>query len=306
MVRNKLNKIKYGVIIAVHMPPLTLFSDTLKKLSSNSDIQVYVIDSSPEATSTEIQKHISKSINNINHDFSKSHPRTLVKNFKVPNYGVGYNFNFGIKQAIKNNCDLITIFTDDVKLLKNGFPQEKIYSFFYNNCNPQKDVLILPQKRAPLQNEIKRTADSGMTFAKELFQKIRFREELIVDQTDFYFCDQVIMNGGKFIVYPEILIDVLPIGREIQNQERILPPWRLYLLARNAIAIGLEGKAKLAALKTDAFPQIRHWGIAGIKSGQGADVFYAVFLGAIDGFSKKLGVTVTLQKLSGNRFACDY
>ena len=303
MVRNRLNKTKYGVIIAAHMPPSTLFSDTLKKLSANQDIQVYVIDSSPETTSTEIQNHISEKINNnMNHDFSESHPQTLVKNFKVPNYGVGYNFNFGIKQAIKDYCDLITIFTDDVTLLKNGFPQEKIYSFFYNNCNPQKDVLILPQKGAPLQKEIKRTADSGMTFAKELFQKIRFREELIVDQTDFYFCDQVIMNGGKFIVYPEILIDVLPIGREIQNQERVLPPWRLYLLARNAIAISLEGKAKLATLKADAFPQIRHWGVAGIKSGQGVEVFYAVFLGGIDGFSKKLGVTDALQKLSGNRF----
>lgn len=303
MVRNRLNKIKYGVIIAAYMPPLTLFSDTLKKLSSNPDIQVYVIDSSLEATSTEIQNYISKSINdNLNHDFSKGHPRTLIKYFQVPNYGIGYTFNFGIKQAIKDGCDLMTIFTDDVKLLKNGFPQEKIYSFFYNDCNPQKDVLILPQKGAPLQKEIKRTADSGMTFAKELFQKIRFREEFIVDQTDFYFCDQVIMNGGKFIVYPEILIDVLPIGREIQNQERILPPWRLYLLARNAIALSLEGKAKLSALKADAFPQIHHWGVAGIKSGQGADVFYAVFLGVIDGFSKKLGVTDTLQKLSGNRF----
>ena len=74
------------------------------------------------------------------------------------------------------------------------------------------------------------------------------------------------------------------------------------MLARNAIALSLEGKAKLAALRADAFPQIRHWGVAGIKSGQGADVFYAVFLRAIDGFSKKLGVTGTLQKLSGNRF----
>ena len=240
----------------------------------------------------------------MNHDFSKGHPRTLIKYFKVPNYGVGYNFNFGIKQAIKDSCDLITIFTDDVKLLDNGFPQEKIYRFFYNNCDSQKDVLILPQKGVQLQKEIKRTADSGMTFAKELFQKIRFREELIVDQTDFYFCDQVIMNGGKFIVYPEILIDVLPIGRETKNGERIIPLWRLYLLTRNTISIDLEKNGKLRALQTDAYPQILCWGSSGIRSGQNIlDVIKAIFLGVIDGIAKNLGVTSNLQKLSGNRFS---
>ncbi|MCJ7637806.1 MAG: hypothetical protein MUO21_09985 [Nitrososphaeraceae archaeon] len=307
-----MNKIKYGVIIATHMPPLLLLFNTLKKLSSNPNIQIYVIDSSPEVASIKIQNYIHRIANNsLNPDFSKHHPRTrtLIKYFKVPNYGIGHNFNFGIKQAIKDNCDLITIFTDDVKVLDNRFPLEKIYRFFYNNCDSQKDVLILPQNRAQLQKEIKKTVDSGMTFTKELFQKIRFREELILDQIDFYFCGQVRMNGGKFIVYPEILIDVLTIGRETKNAERVLPMWRLYLLTRNSISIDLESNRKLRALQTDAFPQILHWSLSGIRSGQNTlGVLRAIFLGFMDGIPKKLGVTSNLQKLSGNRFSsrnCD-
>jgi GT2 family glycosyltransferase len=302
-----MNKIKYGVIIATHMPPLTFF-DTLKRLSSNLNIHIYVIDSSPEVTSTKMQNYIYRSIdNNLNHHFSKGHPRPLIKYFKVPNYGIGHKFNFGIKQAIKDSCDLMTIFTDDVKLLDNRFPIEEIYRFFCNNCDPHKDVLILPYYRAQLQKEIKKAGDLGMTFAEELFQKVRFREELILDGTDFCFCNRAIMNGGKFIAYPKILIGTLPIGREAK-----FPMWRLYLIARNVISIDLESNGKLRALLTHAFPTLlmlgpRYLYEASLSRALSAqdilDVLEAIFLGFNDGIHKKLGVTSNLQKLSGNRFS---
>lgn len=287
------------------MPPLTFF-DTLKRLSSNLNIHIYVIDSSPEVTSIKTQNYINRSINNnLNHLFSKGHSRPLIKYFKVPNYGIGHKHNFGIKQAIKDGCDLMTTFTDDVKLLDNRFPIEEIYRFFCNNCDPHKDVLILPYDRAQLQKEIKRAGDLGMTFTKELFQKVRFREELILDNTDYYFCDQVILKGGKFIVYPEILIGTLPIGREAK-----FPMWRLYLLTRNSFSISLESNGKfgkLSRLLTHTFPrtlQLIMWNLQVVRSAQDIlDVLEAIFLGYIDGIQRKLGVTSNLQKLSGNRFS---
>ena len=149
-----------------------------------------------------------------------------------------------------------------------------------------------------------RAADSGLTFSAQLFKKVSFREEFILDQIDFDFSRQIRLNGGKFVVYPEVVIDVLPIGREVQKGERVLPFWRLYLLTRNSITMSLESDAKLKDLRNEAFSQILYWGLSGFRSGQSIFlVFKAVFFGCVDGFTKHLGVTAFLQNLSGNRFS---
>ena len=261
-----MNNAKYAVVIGSHNPPMQLLFNTLRTLSSNPNIHIYIIDSSPEDALTKINNQI-KALNGE------------IKFFKVPNYGIGHNFNFGISKAIQENCDLITIFTDDVKILPDAdFKAEEITDFFRKHCNAAKDVLVLPQNRSQLQAEIKSTVDSGMTFSKMLFRKVRFNEALVLDQIDFDFSRQVVANGGKFVVYPKILIDVLPVGRETRNQEHILPTWRLYLLTRNAIFIGLESQGKLKALREEAFPQIYHWAWSGIRARQNVlGVFRAVF-----------------------------
>jgi hypothetical protein len=105
-------------------------------------------------------------------------------------------------------------------------------------------------------------------------------------------------------VYPEVVIDVLPIGREVQKGEHVLPFWRLYLLTRNSITMSLESDAKLNELKDEALSQILNWGVSGFRSGQNVFlIFKAIFFGGIDGFTKHLGVTAFLQNLSGNRFS---
>jgi glycosyltransferase involved in cell wall biosynthesis len=291
-------KIKYAIVISTHRPPLRLFRETLQRLSANPNMHIYVIDSSPEETAKEIENQIQK----IKTDTKQA--SSTVEFFKVPNYGIGYSYNFGIKQATKENCDLITLFTDDVKLNCEQFPLAEIYDYFSAHCNPQKDILILPHSTRQPNEEIKKTVDSGMTFSTKLPRKIRFRENLILDQIDFDFCNHVIRDGGKFVVYPKSLIDILPVGREIKNGERSLPLWRLYLLTRNAVFMGLEGKRKLRTLRFDAYPQISHFTVSALKSGQNTfAVLATVCLGLLDGVSKNLGVTSTLQKLSNHRFS---
>ena len=105
--------------------------------------------------------------------------------YKIPNGGIGYSYNFGIKKAIADNCDLITLFTDDVRVLNKGLPVENIRRFFEANCNPAKDALVLPQNPAELLIKKDRAADSGLTLSAQLFKTIRFREEFIFDQTRF-------------------------------------------------------------------------------------------------------------------------
>lgn len=287
----------YGIVIATHMPPENFF-ETIEKLSATPNLHVYVIDTSDEATSQKIKKHIQ----NLN--IKTNQAPSNIGYYKISNSGIGYTYNFGIKKAIAENCDLITLFTDDVRVLNNGLPLENIRKFFEANCKPSKDALVLPQNPAEILMKKERAADSGLTLSAQLFKKIRFREEFILDQIDFDFSRQIRWNGGKFFVYPEVAIDVLPIGREVQKGEHVLPFWRLYLLTRNSITMSLESDAKLKDLRDETFSQILQWGLSGFRSGQSVFlVVKAVFFGCIDGFTKHLGVTAFLQNLSDNRFS---
>jgi glycosyltransferase involved in cell wall biosynthesis len=297
---------KHAVVIACHNPPMPLLLDTLNKLFVNKGVCIYVVDSSPNDVTLNIKNKIATEANNsLSLDGPYNFEAPSIKYFRVPNCGIGHNYNVGISHAVKDHCDLITIFTDDVAIPdENRFSVEKISYFFHKNCDLKKDVLVLPQKKSQFQSAIN-LVDSGLTFSRDLFPTIKFREELILDQIDFDFCHQIIRNGGKFLIYPEIAIEVLPIGREIKNQHRTLPMWRLYLLTRNSISMALESKRKLTELRTVAYDQIERWSMNGIKSGQSfSGIFRAVLLGLIDGVSKNLGVTKNLQALSGNRFSC--
>jgi hypothetical protein len=284
----------YGIVIATHMPPENFF-DTIDKLAATLNLHAYVVDTSDNATSQKIQEHIQR---------AKKKNQTLnIKYYKISNGGIGYTYNFGIKKAINDNCNPITLFTDDVRVI-NSLPTENICRFFEANCDPSKDALVLPQNPEEIDIKKTRAADSGLTFSAQLFKKVRFREEFILDQIDFDFSRQIRQNGGKFVVYPQVVIDVLPIGREVQKGEHVLPFWRLYLLTRNSITMSLESEAKLEELKDETLSQILHWGLSGFRSGQSVFlVFKAVFFGCIDGFTKHLGVTAFLQNLSGNRFS---
>jgi hypothetical protein len=285
---------KNGIVIAAHMPP-EIFFETTTKLSTTPNLKVYVVDTSNQATFNKIDEHIKKS--NQANGTNKN-----IRHYKVPNCGIGYTYNFGIKKAIADGCDFIILFTDDI-IIKNQLPILDIRNFFDQKCNPKTDALTLPRAPQDLMPEMELAADSGLAFSKELFEKVRFREEFILDQIDFEISKKIHANKGRIPVYPHIVITILPIGREIKNGKRVLPPWRLYLLVRNSLTMSLESNHKLHALRHDTLAQISHWGSAGFKSGQSPiQLFTTIVLATIDALTKNLGVTVFLQKLSGNRF----
>lgn len=283
-----------GIVIAAHMPP-EIFYQTTTKLSTMPNLKVYIIDTSNRATYNKIEENVQK-----NNQPNKSHPN--LRHYRIPNYGIGYTYNFGIKNAIADGCDFIILFTDDIDI-KNQLPIQNIRNFFYKKCNPKTDALTLPRIPQQLILQMERAADSGLTFSKELFKKINFREEFLLDQTDFEFSKQIYRKGGHITVYPKIVIGILPIGRETQKGEHALPPWRLYLLVRNSITMSLESDNKFGNLKNDTLSQIREWATTGYGSGQNPILlFKAILLGTIDALTKNLGVTIFLQNLSGNRF----
>jgi hypothetical protein len=283
-----------GIVIAAHIPP-EIFFETITKLSTTPNLKVYVVDTSNQAIFNKIDECIEK---NNQKDGSNSN----IRHYKIPNCGIGYTYNFGIKKAIADGCDFIILFTDDI-IIKNQLTILDIRNFFYQKCNPKTDALTLPRDPQHLMPEMDRAADSGLAFSKELFEKVRFREEFILDQIDFEISKKIHDNGGRIPVYPQIVITTLPIGREIKNGERVLPPWRLYLLVRNSLTMSLESDHKLHAIRHDTLAQISHWGSAGFRSGQRPiQLFTPILLATIDALTKNLGVTVFLQKLSGNRF----
>jgi hypothetical protein len=282
----------YAIIISVYNPP-SIVNQTIKKLLSTKEIAIYVIDSSA-----------SKDVNEI---YPIQH--TNFHYFNVPNLGQPYKLNFGIEQCLKRGYEFVTIFTDDTALETNSFPIQEIKKYFYQNCNPSRDVLILPSDVRMIEKRtVKRSVDSGMTFHKNMLTNIKFREDLVIDQFDLLFCDSVYDSGGKIIVYPDILISVLPIGREGGGKFHSLPIWRLYLLTRNTFYISLHlHKSRLKSLLLNTAPQILSWSIKGLITNFSLkrnpfSVLRALMLGLDDAINKRLGITDNLQKLSGNRF----
>lgn len=201
------------------------------------------------------------------------------------------------------NYEFVTILTDDTILKSNYFPVKSIKSFFNQNCDPSKDILLLPIHEFQIKKEIlKRTAEIGMTLNKQLFNYIKFREDLIMDQFDLVFCDKIHEIGGKIIVYPEILIEVLPIGREENKGKHFLPDWRLYLLTRNTIALFLERKSLSYLIRDVIIQNFILYRDAIIYGNKRFKFMKAGILGILDGLQHNLGITENLQKLSNNRF----
>jgi GT2 family glycosyltransferase len=146
----------------------------------------------------------------------------------------------------------------------------------------------------------------GITFSPELATRIRFRDDLVIDQVDIDFGRQVRRSGGKIIYYPEFVISRLPIGRENGKGIHTLPYWRFYLYVRNVFLLALEERAVLSSMKqlTSAVSGTTHWFYIGIKSGQKVGKLVKTLkLGITDAALKRSGITRNLQILSGNRFS---
>lgn len=287
----------YTVLFNIYNPPLS-FYETLRKLILRPETDIFIIDSSPTDNVLVRLRSIIQSINTLQ-------PINInIFYYRIPNCGVPYAINFGIKQIKERKYRLVTIFTDDTSLVRETFPAHKIYEYFYKNCDPSKDAMVIPNNENDLKKKyILRTTEAGMTMDLSLFNKIQFREDLIIDQYDPLFCDNIYEKGGKILIYPEVLLRVAPIGRMGKSG---LPDWRLYLLTRNTIALSLEHKNSFFR---DVILQNLFWYKKAILYGkQRIKYLRAFFLGFYDGTKHNLGISENLQLLSEHRFSikCDY
>ena len=288
---------KYCVIIASHRPP-KIFFGMLRTLSRYNSMRIYIIDSSPE----EIANGIFSYVQNLN-EINKA---TIFLFFHIKNMGVGNKYNFGIDRCLIEGCHLITLLTDDVIIDESKFDPDRIMSYFSKYCDPKKDILSLvsEDRISVVDNDVHKihlAVDTGMTFSSELIRKFRFNECFVIDQVDTYYCYLVIKSGGKMITFDASGVSSLPVGREVSGSQHCLPYWRLYLLARNSLWMFLEERDLL--LFKSFFFQTRFWSLRGVESNQKiSKILFSVTLGIIDALTNKLGVTSSLQKLSGNRF----
>jgi len=288
------NFLRYALLISTYNPP-PYFYEALEKFISIQEIDIFIIDSSPTDSVLIKTSLITSSISNLNKN---------IFYYKVPNCGQPFKLNFGLQQVDEKGYNLATILTDDAALASKTFPAHKIYNYFYENCDPNKDIMILPSNTRYIEmKNISRYVDTGMTLDLRLFRKICFREDLIIDQFDFFFCDNIYENGGKILIYPEVLLKVAPIGRMGKSG---LPDWRLYLLTRNTIALLLEHKNSFFK---DVILQNLFWYRKAILYGKPRIKYLrAFFLGFYDGIKHNLGISENLQLLSEHRFSikCNY
>jgi hypothetical protein len=289
-----MNKICVIINCYGHLHRLRYIRETIFKLKQNDDdnidLKFIFVDSSP----TDIYRNNNLYLKKILKD-------GLFDHLHLDNKGAPYSLNKAIDFSLKAyNPDLVMILTDDA-ILESSIIYSKVLEYFMKNCRPEYDILVLTNDLLMIQkNEIRRSTENGMIFSPKLWYKIKFREDLVMDQFDLLFCDEIHRLGGKILVFPSVLLGVEPIGREKINGINLLPPWRIYLLVRNTISLYIEGKESFFK---DVLLQDFYWFSKGI-------LFYheklkyiqAIFLGLLDGLNHRLGITKNLQRLSKNRF----
>ena len=94
-----------------------------------------------------------------------------------------------------------------------------------------------------LNKEQKAWVETGMTYHNELFERIQFREDFIMDWIDIEFSLKIRKNGGKLIFNPGNVLTNLPIVREIGRNINHLPNFRIYTYTRNTVLLAMEFKS---------------------------------------------------------------
>lgn len=287
---------KYCIIIASHEPKIDLLFDMLTKLSKLGIGRIFLVDSS----SYEVSKSIQLFVENLNARFK------IQKIFyeKVVNRGVGHKYNMGFKLCLKNQCKVMTIFTDDAIIDESTFNPEKIINFFYSNLDINKDVLALTSWNRGdygTRSEIKEGPDFGMTLSNYLVRVLTFNENLILDYNDFDFCYQIKRNGGKIKLYPQETVTSLPSGSKTSKNIPHLPVWRIYLVVRNYLDLSCEYRDVNFFIR-NTYHAIGYMISSCFYGEKLFNVFKAAFLGILDSTSGKLGITDNLQRLTNDLF----
>lgn len=283
---------RYGVVVISYSPP-DLMLDLIEQLIILKGIYLYIVDSSPLSIQLELEKKIGK----IKSKYSQ--PRVTM--IKTKNFSVGYSLNLGIQRCLEDGMKLITIMDDDTILVKENFNPDTIWDFFFTNLNPKKDVLILAQGIAA--KRIAFWVETGLTFTKDVFKFVQFRENFILDQIDLLFCLKVRRRGGLLVMYPLPVLLNLPVGREVNNNVQTLPIYRMYTISRNSLALALESRNKISGF-AHAFLTISIFSLKSFQAKKGLiPIGRAVYWGILDFLRGEFGVTDKLQYLSSNRFS---
>jgi len=289
----------YAIVIPTYNPSIKLLIELLKSLLKNGVLNIYVVDSSINSIDMKVRNEL---LSNDQENLSCSERIHIIR---VDNYGAAYSMNRGVREAIKNGAKVITIMDDDTIL--RDFDIISILSFFSKNVRRDKDLLILADESTyvaykNLNKEPKAWVETGMTFHNELFERIQFREDFIMDWIDIEFSLKIRKNGGKLIFYPGNVLTNLPIGREMGRNINHLPNFRIYTLTRNSIRLAMEFKSVKSMIL--AFYGIIPWAIASVRSGEKIrKVLNCIFYGFIDAINNNAGITLHLQEISNNRFS---
>ena len=222
----------YSIVIITYKPSNSLY-DLINMIYTKQDFNIFVVDSSPELEFSEMKGRIDAITSN---DVKK----TNLRCFHINNKGAAYSINYGIEKCIEYGKDLFTIMDDDTSIIPQNFNRNEIVDYFNTHLDLERDILILADGEQ--RENIDSWVESGITLSKQLFHKIKFREEFIMDQIDIEFCKLVKRANGKIEIFPKKILFNKPVGSDSVRGTNILPYWRIYTLMRNVIVMWKEKK----------------------------------------------------------------
>lgn len=264
------NDLKYKIISIVnsHNPP-----DSFKKLIEqlqNLSGYIIIIDNSNDEIYEESVKNLK-----VNEKIYLFHRRDL---------GIGEALNFGISKALYFGEDNYVLVVEDDATFNENINLLKILDHFLNFYS-ENDVLFLNDHENMSMKkvefiEIKKYLGITMFFSPiKIFKKIKFREEFFMDQLDIDFQYDVRRNGGRIILPAEIIVNRLPIGREVKGKKHIIPLFRIYTITKNTLTLIFERKVSFISMRYPFYYSFMHI----IYKSDLKKVFKALIWGMIDG-----------------------
>ena len=282
-----MEKIKLAAVIVTYNPEIDRFKDVINSIVNQVDF-IVIVDNG------------SKNINDIKEICSIKSNIEIIEN--DVNYGIGKALNIGIEK-LKNNYDwILTLDQDSVILvnIKNVIDEiNKIYN---------KEVIGLiflntkDENKKTKYDEIKKPIISGSIVNSKIFSLgIAYREEFFMDQIDFDFDYNVIINKFK-IIKTNFKGQDHELGKKLKTiigkSTNYEPDWRIYLMARNSFKLLIEKKFRFI----DFFNQFLGWYIryVVVKPFKFKKIFnylYLYLIGIKDAIKNNMGVSENLKRL---------
>ncbi|MFP3257022.1 MAG: glycosyltransferase [Candidatus Nanopusillus acidilobi] len=282
-----MERIKLAAIIVTYNPEIYRFKDVITSILNQVDF-IIIVDNG------------SKNINDIKEICSIKSNIEIIEN--DINYGIGKALNIGIEK-LRNNYDwILTLDQDSIILVNIVDIINDITKIYDKNMIGLIYLNTKDENKKTKYDKTKKPIISGSIINSKIFSLgIVYREEFFMDQIDFDFDYNIIINKFK-IIKTNFKSQDHEQGKKLKtifgkylNYE---PEWRIYLIARNSFKLLLEKKIGLISF----FNQFLLWYVLYVivvpfKFKKIYNYLYLYLIGIKDAIKNNMGVSENLKRL---------